>query len=368
MKITDLTLEELQSATRNHGMPLEGLQYDITPIGMHYLLIHFDIPYVKEAAWRLGIEGCVSRIFSLSLSDLKALPRVTMPVTMECAGNGRAKMTPRPRSQPWLDEAVGTGEWTGTPLGPILEKAGIMEGAIDILFTGLDRGVQGGIEQWYERALPVEDAMRPEVILAYEMNGVPLPPQHGYPVRLIVPGWYGMAQVKWLQRISVLDEPFWGYQQNIFYRIARSDEDAGVQLTRMFPRALMVPPGMPVFETRERLVAPGRLSLRGRAWSGWGAIACVEVSVNGGKEWREAVMEPPHGPYAWRAWSWQWEATEGRHELLARATDEAGNVQLLEPEWNVKGVANNGVQRIMVHVNPDYFKHKHSQGIDPDED
>jgi len=262
-------------------------------------------------------------------------------------------MIPRPKSQPWLDEAVGTGEWTGTPLGPILQEAGMTGDAVEVLFTGLDRGEQGQIQQWYERALPVQDALRPEILLAYELNGNPLPLQHGFPVRLIVPGWYGMTHVKWLQRITVLDKAFWGYQQNVFYRIAQNDDDPGVQLSRMCPRSLMVPPGIPVFETRERLVPPGPLTLRGRAWSGWGSIVRVEVSVDGGANWTEAKLESPVGTHAWLGWSLRWAATAGRHALLSRATDESGNIQPLEPRWNVKGVANNACQRIIVHVRPD---------------
>ena len=351
--ISDFTLEELQLATRNHGMPLEGLRYDVTPIGMYYVLIHFDVPYVEEQAWRLTVDGQVSQALFLSLDDIRSRPQVTAPVTMECAGNGRARMTPRPRSQPWLDEAVGTGEWTGTPLAPILHEAGMSGDAVDVLFLGLDRGEQGGIEQWYERALPVPDALREEVLLVHSLNGVPLPPQHGFPMRLIVPGWYGMAQVKWLQRITVLDKPFWGYQQNVFYRIAENDDDPGVQLTRMYPRSLMIPPGIPVFETRERLAPPGRHVLSGRAWSGWGPITRVEVSVDGGASWDEAELGSPTGAHAWLAWSFPWDASEGRHELLSKATDAAGNVQPLEPTWNVKGVANNAVHRVVVSIRPD---------------
>lgn len=350
---SDFTLEELQSATRNHGTPLEGLQYDVTPLGMHYLLIHFDIPDVDAAAWRLTVDGRVGRSLSLSLGDLKARPRVTSPVTIECAGNGRARMEPRPESQPWLEEAVGTGEWTGTPLGPILEEAGLLNGAVEVLFTGLDRGEQGEVDQLYERALPVDEALRPEVLLAYELNGIPLPPQHGFPLRLIVPGWYGMTHVKWLQRITVLDEPFWGYQQSVFYRVAQDDDDPGVQLSRMYPRTLMVPPGIPVFETRERLVPPGPVTLRGRAWSGWGPIVRVEVGTDGGASWIDAELEPPVGAHAWRAWSLPWDAPEGRHELLTRATDESGNTQPLAPKPNVKGVANNACQRVAVRVRAD---------------
>src|SRR6266480_4760432 len=142
-----VSLEELQLAARNHGLPLEALRYDVTPVGLHYLLIHYDIPAVDPSAWRLIVDGRVRRPLSLTLDDVVARPRVTAPVTMECAGNGRALLEPRPLSQPWLMEAVGTGEWTGTPLRPLLEDAGIEGDAVDVVFAGLDRGVEGGVEQ-----------------------------------------------------------------------------------------------------------------------------------------------------------------------------------------------------------------------------
>src|SRR5438128_402957 len=239
------TAEEVELATRNHGMPLEALRYDVTPIGLHYLLIHFDIPAVDLATWSLAIGGRVRRELSLSLEDLRSRPSVTVAVTMECAGNGRVRLDPRPVSQPWLLEAVGTAEWTGTPLGPLLAEAGLERGAIEVLFTGLDHGLDGGVEQDYERSLSVEDALRDEVLLAHEINGLPLPPQHGFPLRLLVPGWYGMTSVKWLRRITVLTEPFTGYQQAHGYRYRKTEDEVGRPVTRIQPRALMVPPGFP---------------------------------------------------------------------------------------------------------------------------
>src|SRR5207253_7917531 len=147
----------------------------------------FDIPHVDAETWRLEIGGLVERPLALTLDELKARPSRTLAITLECAGNGRALLAPRPISQPWLTEAVGTAEWTGTPLAPLLEEAGLAPGATDVVFTGLDRGIQGGVEHVYERSLTVEDALRDEVLLAYAVNGEPLPPQHGYPLRLIVP-------------------------------------------------------------------------------------------------------------------------------------------------------------------------------------
>ncbi len=193
-----LTFEELQLAGRNRGMPLEALRYDVTPTGLHYLLVHFDIPAVDPNDWRLQVGGLVDRQLDLSLDDLRSRPRRTIPVTLECAGNGRARLRPRPLSNPWLFEAIGTAEWGGTPLAPILDEAGIRDDAVELVFTGADRGVQGGVVHDYERSLSLAEARRAEVLLVDEMNGAPLQPQHGFPLRLLVPGWYGMTSVKWL--------------------------------------------------------------------------------------------------------------------------------------------------------------------------
>src|SRR3954451_16257895 len=251
---SEITLEELQLAARNHALPLEALHHPITPIGLHYLLIHFDIPVVDPVTWRLEIGGRVRRPLTLELSDIQSRPARTLPVTLECAGNGRALMAPRSLSQPWLNEAVGTAEWTGTPLAPLLEEAGIDDGALEVVFTGLDRGVQSGVEHLYERSLPLAEALREEVLLAWAINGLALPPQHGYPLRLIVPGWYGMTHVKWLRSVTVVDEAFQGWQQQVSYHLKDSEDDPGVPATRIRPRALMVPPGDPDFLTRERFL------------------------------------------------------------------------------------------------------------------
>src|SRR4051812_28743582 len=201
-------------------MPLEALRYPITPVGLHYLLIHYDVPVVEPEAWRLTVGE-----LELSLDELRARPAVEDTVTMECAGNGRARLDPRPVSQPWLLEAVGTACWKGVPLRLLLEEAGVERDAAEVVFTGLDRGLEGGVEQDYARALPLDEALREEAVLAYEVNGVPLPPQHGFPLRLVVPGWYGMTNVKWLASIEVVAEPFTGYQHERGYRFRTTEED-----------------------------------------------------------------------------------------------------------------------------------------------
>jgi DMSO/TMAO reductase YedYZ molybdopterin-dependent catalytic subunit len=347
-----ITPAELRLATRNHGMPLEALRYDVTPAGLHYLLIHYDIPAVDAAAWRLTVGGRVERSLSLSLDDLRALPSSTLAVTMECAGNGRARLEPRPISQPWLVEAVGNAEWTGVPLGALLTDAGVRDDAVEVRFRGLDRGVEGGETQRYERSLAIGDALREEVLLAYAMNGEALPPQHGFPLRLVVPGWYGMTSVKWLEQITVSEQPFEGYQQARGYRLRQTPDDTGEPVTRMAPRSLMIPPGIPDFATRERIVEVGPHVVRGRAWSGLGAVESVELSADGGASWSAARLAPPGSSrWAWRAWEWDWDASEpGEFELCCRAGDDAGNTQPLEAPWNLGGYANNEVQRVPVRV------------------
>jgi DMSO/TMAO reductase YedYZ molybdopterin-dependent catalytic subunit len=345
-----ISTEELQLALRNSGMPLEALRWPVTPLGLHYLLIHYDIPAVDVRGWRLELGGRVARPASLSLDELQQRERVELPVTMECAGNGRARLEPRPVSQPWLGEAIGTAVWTGTPLAGLLDEAGVEDGAIEVLFTGLDRGVEGGEPQAYERSLTLAEALDGGAILAWEVNGVPLPPQHGFPLRLVVPGWYGMTNVKWLHRVTVLDAPFAGYQQARGYRFRQAEDEPGAPVTRMAPRALMVPPGVPDFMTRRRFVEPGLQELSGRAWSGWGEIVRVEVSGDGGSTWADAQLGDAPGRHAWRGWSHEWHAEPGELVLSCRATDSAGNTQPLEPEWNLGGYANNAVQRVPVTV------------------
>jgi DMSO/TMAO reductase YedYZ molybdopterin-dependent catalytic subunit len=339
---------ELQQAFRNRGMPLEAMRYDVTPVGLHYLLVHFDIPSVDAADWRLAVTGNVEHELDLTFDDLMARPRVTLPVTLECAGNGRALMEPRAMTQPWLLEAIGTAEWTGTPLAGVLDDAGVNAGTADVVFTGADHGIQGDIEQDYQRSLSLADATRDEVLLVYEMNGRPLEPQHGFPLRLLVPGWYGMTSVKWLRSIELVTAPFEGYQQAEAYHFQLEEDDFGDAVTRIRVRALMIPPGFCDFPDRNRTVDAGHVVLHGRAWCGTAPVERVEVAVDGG--WSDAKLEPAVGRWAWWGWSFEWDAEPGEHTLACRATDADGNTQPEDPEWNMQGMANNLVQELTVTV------------------
>jgi sulfane dehydrogenase subunit SoxC len=345
-----LGVDELSLATRNHGMPLEALRVDITPVGMHYVLTHYDVPFLDPTTWTLTIDGAVERPTTLTFEELGAMPTVSMPVTLECAGNGRALLDPRPVSQPWLLEAVGTALWTGVPLPALLDLAGLSDDAVELVFVGADRGVEDDEEHDYERALAVADARREDVLVAFGMNGQPLSPVHGAPVRLVVPGWYGMASVKWLRRIRAVTEPFDGYQNARAYRLREDPDDDGEPLERIRVRSLIAPPGIPEFQPRVRRVRAGTVELEGRAWSGAAEVIRVEISTDDGLTWDDATLDPPLGPRAWRRFAFRWDASPGRTVVLSRATDATGATQPLDPTWNVGGYANNAVHRVDVLV------------------
>jgi DMSO/TMAO reductase YedYZ molybdopterin-dependent catalytic subunit len=341
--------EEVQLANRNSGILLEALRYDVTPVGMHYLLSHFDVPYVADSNWQVQVSGSVARPASVPIEEIKAMPARTLRVTLECAGNGRAAMSPRYPSMPWHCEAVGTAEWTGTPLKHLLDRAGLHEDTVDIAFIGADRGFDSGKEHAFGRSLTREMALADDVLLAWAMNGQPLLPQHGFPLRLIVPGWYGMASVKWLARIEALKGRYDGYQQAVGYHYRPVPDGPRTPVTQMRVKSLLVPPGIPDWYTRRRLVDAGTVTLVGRAWSGDGVpIAKVEVGIDGA--WQPAELDPPAGRFAWRGWRTVWNATPGEHEIACRATDANGETQPLEPRWDAGGFGNNAVQRVRVTV------------------
>jgi DMSO/TMAO reductase YedYZ molybdopterin-dependent catalytic subunit len=346
----DFAREEVHLANRNSGMPLEALRYDVTPAGLHFLLSRFDVPFVGTAQdWRLQVGGRVRNTLSLSLADIMKFPAKTLRVTLECAGNGRANLTPRWQTQPWDYGAVGTAEWTGTPLRHLLERAGPEADAVEVAFLGADRGVDVGVEHFYGRSLAPARAMDEDVLVVWAMNSAPLLPQHGFPLRLVVPGWYGMASVKWLTRIEVLAQAFDGVQQVRNYHYRQNPEDAGQPVSTLRVKSLMVPPGIPEFYSRHRIVEAGPVELTGRAWSGGGVtITHVEVGIDG--EWNKASLDPPQGAYAWRGWRYRWNATPGEHVLSCRATDANGETQPLEARWDAGGFGNNAVQRVQVTV------------------
>jgi DMSO/TMAO reductase YedYZ molybdopterin-dependent catalytic subunit len=304
----------------------------------------FDIP--TRTALELEIRDWWSvPAFASSLRACQDLR-----VTMECAGNGRGQLSPRYPSVPWLEEGVSTADWTGVALPELLKRAGLRKSATELVFHGADRGFDAGVEHHFARSLGRSQALRDEILVAYAMNGAPLPPQHGAPLRLVVPRWYGMASVKWLERIEAVDRPFDGLQQARSYHFRRSAGEKGEPCTLMRVNCAMAPPGIPDFYTRKRVVHAGPVGITGRAWSGAAPITRVELGVDG--EWNEGTLEEAQRTYSWQGWHAVWQATAGEHELACRATDAAGNSQPLEPPWDLSGFGNNGVQRIHVMVRP----------------
>jgi DMSO/TMAO reductase YedYZ molybdopterin-dependent catalytic subunit len=272
----------------------------------------------------------------------------TLVVTLECAGNGRTQFDPPIEGEKWELGAVSTAEWTGVPLVEILDRAGVRTGAREVLFRGADCGsVEGRSESiHFERSLRLDDARDGNVLLAYAMNGEPLPIQHGYPLRLIVPNWYAVASVKWLTEIELTDRSFVGYYQGDKYCFEwkRDDQVVREPVTLQRVRALITDPA-PGAE-----IQPGELAIRGVAWSGAAPIAHVEVSVGGG-EWREARLVGERTRHSWQWWELITRVeTSGRVILRARAIDLAGRTQPERPEWNRLGYGNNAIREVAIRV------------------
>jgi DMSO/TMAO reductase YedYZ molybdopterin-dependent catalytic subunit len=346
-----VSYEETVLAFRNHGFHAEFLDQPITPLGSHYLLIHFDVPQLGAAGYQISIGGRVARPTTLTLDAIRQRPVVRQPTILECAGTGRTFGHPRAIYVPWFSEAVGCYEFTGTPLRGILEEVGLLDDATEIVFSGWDQGFDLGTQHFFERALPVEEALRPEVLLAWDANGQPLLPAHGFPLRLVVPTWYGMASVKWLRSITVIDHTFQGVEQKQVYRLQSSSSDGGRPVRHKAVRSALKGPGMPDAISRMRFVPRGRHVLKGMAWSGRGAITRVEVSTDDRRSWRPATLAPQVGAFAWTPFSFTWDVQRrGEYILSSRATDAKGNVQPLEAPWNLQGMAVNHVERIPVRV------------------
>lgn len=316
----------------------------ITPPGAHYVRCNFDVPDVDAAAHLVAVEGAIAEPFTLAAADLGALPQRSVTVTMECAGNGRLDLAPLPAGEPWSHGAVSTASWSGVPLSVLLDRAGLRDDVVEILISGADRGTPPGSrsETRFCRALPLDKALDANVILAIEMNGRPLPVEHGAPVRLVVPGWYGMASVKWVARIAALTEPFDGWFQRERYVYERDREKRPVDVMRV--KALVIAPESGAGVPR------GRVTVWGWAWSGAAPVAAVDVSLDG-EPWQPASLEPALAPHAWRRFSRVFVVDEpGRHVARARARDGAGRVQPDVATWNKHGYGNNAIVPVPFYI------------------
>ena len=346
------SLQMINPAPFNAEAPPAALIGDITPNEQHYVRSNFDVPPHDGT---LEIGGAVDNPLTLTIDDLRSLPPIEQAVTLECAGNGRLAMKPLPAGEPWGDYAVSTARWTGARLRDVLAQARPDASGVDVRFEGADHGAyhlkpilpdSDRANMTFVRALPLSHAIDPaaDVLIAYEMNGEPLPADHGAPFRVVVPHWYAVASVKWLKRIDVLTERYAGEFQTGHYMYQWSDRpDEPVTLMRVRSRITNLASGS--------IVDRGPYTVRGKAWSGTGPVTAVDVSLTGEGEWQPALVEPPKGPYQWQDWSYVWAAdAAGRHTLRTRATDSAGNVQPHVPPWNRLGYGSNEIEVVYVDV------------------
>ncbi len=320
----------------------------VMPNASFYVRNHFQIPRLDPAVWRLNVGGLVDRPLKLSLRDLSKMPSQTRVVTLECAGNGRSQLNPKVKGEQWNFGAVSTAEWTGVPLMEVLDRAGIKPGAHQVLFRGIDSGPVDGISESlrFERSLDIDDARGADVLLAYAMNGEPLPVQHGYPVRVIVPSWYAVASVKWLAEIEVIGEAFQGHYQTgaYFFEWQRNGETTREPVTLQRVRSLVMEP------EAEAEVDRGELVVRGVAWSGAAPIARVDLSVNGGP-WQSTRLVGERKRHSWQWWEFFLHVDEpSTVNIRSRASDMASRTQPETPEWNRLGYGNNAIQNVRFHL------------------
>ena len=314
----------------NLEMPFANLDGFITPNEQFYVRCHFPVPEIAERDWRLRIEGAVDRSFELRYDELRQMNTHTTAATLECAGNTRVFLEPKAKGVQWQFGAVGNAEWTGVLLKDILQKAGVKSGACEVILEGADSGAiaeppRPGGKINFSRSLPLGKAMD-DVLLAFAMNGEALTAAHGFPLRAIVPGWYAMASIKWLQRIIVTDTPFNGYYQTVDYAYWQRG-DAGpalVPITEMLVKAEIARP-----EINEIIPAGSSYLVAGGAWTSASEITKVELSTDGGASWQLVTLKEPSQQNAWRLWEFEWKTPSkpGRYNLIARATDAEGRTQ-----------------------------------------
>ena len=336
------------------------VRYDdlVTPVGLFFTRSHAAVPRIDPRTFRLEVGGLVSRPTSFSLEELiGTFPRRQVTATLVCAGlrrNEFLRLGSLPGELPWGPEPASTGQWTGLGLGDLLQAVGVAERARYVEFLGLDQVERQGHEFGFGGSIDLTKALSAEVILATELNGAPLPPVHGFPLRAVVPGWIGARSVKWLGRITLLEEPSSNYFQSSAYRMQREinpqdprDVSRGAALTEVPLNAVMLEPAP------DQVVQAGRVHIRGWAMgSGGRPVTAVEVSINGGQNWRRARILSAGAAWTWAFWEAVLDLAPGHYTLAARAADGAGATQppTVTATWNVKGYNNNAWHEVMIRA------------------
>lgn len=334
--------------------PLSALDQPLTPNDLFYVRNHFPVPMLQANAWRLRVEGAVERPLDLTLEDLRRMPSRNVTMTLECAGNSRSMLVPVTRGVQWGHGAVSTTEWAGVSLIDVLNRAGLRPSAVDVVLEGADRGeiaseprTPGAIQ--FARSIPIAKARQQTVLLAHRMRNADLPANHGFPVRAIVPGWYGVASVKWLTKIIVTDRPYNGFFQSLDYSIyeRRQGLVTVTPITEMQVKSLIVSP------TPMQRIAPNtQVRVHGVAWSGEANVTRVEISADNGQTWTAARLLGAEQAHTWRMWEYAWRtpAAAGQVRLLARATDASGNVQPMQRDADRRNYMINHIVPVQVEV------------------
>jgi DMSO/TMAO reductase YedYZ molybdopterin-dependent catalytic subunit len=328
--------------------PVERFISEITPVENFFVRCHTLTPKVDAATWQLEIGGLVNTPLKLTLADLKKLPKVELVSVLECAGNGRSFYKPGMPGAQWKFGSVGNARWTGVRLRDVLAKAGLKPTAAHLLLDGAD--VPMGTMPDFQRSLPLEKANHPDTLLAYGMNGKPLTPEHGFPLRVVAPGWASDSWIKWLTRIELLDHEHDGFWMKTAYRHPAKHIEPGaavapadlVPVTDLNIKSVIATPGP--------WAKPGNVTIQGVAWSNASPVTKVDVSLDGGKTWVPAKLSNTPTKYGFRRFTHQWKAPEGKHVIMSRATNDAGQTQPMEPEWNPSGYLYNAAQAREVTV------------------
>lgn len=334
----------------NQESPLSFIDKETVGSRLFYRRNHFSFPSLSYSSYWLPVNGHVKKPLVLSVEQLTQLPSKMLKIVLECAGNKRSFFEPKVFGEQWEKGAISQGYWKGVPLRSILELAGVKEGALEVIIEGYDYGERKDINQIvsYTRSLPIEKALHPDTIIAYEYSDQPLPFKHGFPLRLVVPQWYAMSSVKWVKQLTVIDSPFKGPFQSmdyVYYPYKESNKDA-VPVTTIHVNSTIQKP-----LDREILQAGTHL-IKGIAWTGQGHITKVEISTDNGASWSEARMGViDQTGYSWTTWSLNWKVEQkGEYTILSRATDTNNRVQPVKPFWNRKGYGYHAIDKVTVKV------------------
>jgi DMSO/TMAO reductase YedYZ molybdopterin-dependent catalytic subunit len=336
----------------DYETPVALLDSWLTPVEHFYVRSHMPVPTgLEEATWTLQVEGDVNTPLTLTLDELRTLPSATVTAVLECAGNGRAFFDPPVAGIQWTKGAVGNAQWTGVRMADLLKRAGVKSTGRFVTMNGADRGMAQQPD--FIRQLPIDKAMHPDTLIAYEMNGQPIPPLHGFPLRTIVPGWEGAYSIKWLTTLRVIDREFDGFWVATGYRYPTRTVAPGatVDPKDMAPLTGLVVKSLITRPLEAATAAPGKIEIAGFAWAGENDINRVDISVDHGATWQQARLVGERAKYAWRRFEYAFEARRPESYLImSRATDSTGRTQPMTPPWNPSGYLWNAPDAVRIEV------------------